>query len=56
MTLLSMEGEFSTKILFYSFLNDSDCFRLCERMRKHAFTGQNTQQATRKKYLGKDFV
>ena len=31
------------KVLFYSFLNDFDRFRPCERMRKHALAGQNTQ-------------
>ena len=28
---------------FYSFSNVFDCFWPCERMRKHAFAGQNTQ-------------
>ena len=32
------------KVLFHSFYNDFDRFRPCERMRKHAFAGRNTQQ------------
>ena len=34
------------KVLFYSFLNVFDCFRPCERMRKHAFAGRIIQQIT----------
>ena len=34
------------KTLFKSFLNVFDRFWPCERMRKHAFAGRNTQQAT----------
>ena len=33
------------KVLFYSFYNDFNRFRPCERMRKHAFSGRNTQQS-----------
>ena len=32
------------KILFYSFSSVFDCFRPCERVRKHVFAGWNTQQ------------
>ena len=32
------------KILFYSFSTVFDCFRPCERVRKHVFAGWNTQQ------------
>ena len=31
------------KVLFYSFSSVFDCFRPCERMRKHGFAGRNTQ-------------
>ena len=40
------------KVLFYSFLNVFDRFRPCERMRKHAFAGRNTQQLPDSSCLG----
>ena len=37
------------EVLFYSFYNDFDRFRPCERMRKHAFAGRNTQHRQQQK-------
>ena len=34
----------------YSFLKVFDCFQPCERMRKHAFVGRNTQHINQIKY------
>ena len=43
MTITWASHEHDEKSTFFLIFLIFDCFRLCKRMRKHAFAGQNTQ-------------
>ena len=43
-SLLCASRVHNEKGIFYSFSSVYDCFQPCECMRKHAFSGRNTQQ------------